>query len=135
MCELLYDGVELLSQARVHTDNTHTLSHSFTTVFAECTDQNLLNQHFSDFQNFSLNIRNKSCGQRSSHISSIKQLQAKMKRLQRLSHCSVPCLVFLTTLISNSLASDVFFEDTIEDGAYLRREHCLTKPYHGKNYL
>jgi hypothetical protein len=56
---------------------------------------------------------------------------SKMKQLQRLFHCSIPCLVFLTTLLSNALASDVFFEDTIEDGAYLRREHCLTKPYHG----
>ena len=55
-----------------------------------------------------------------------------MKEVQRLSYCSIPCVLFLITLISNSLASDVFFEDAIEDGAYLRREHCLTKPYHGK---
>ena len=60
---------------------------------------------------------------------------SKMKHLQRLSYCSIPCLMFLTTLISNSLASDVFFEDAIEDGAYLRREHCLTKPYHGIRVL
>lgn len=57
----------------------------------------------------------------------------KMKQLHRLSYCSIPCLVFFATLISNALASDVFFEDTIEDGAYLRREHCLKKPYHGEN--
>ena len=59
---------------------------------------------------------------------------SKMKQLHRLYHCSLPCLIFLTALISDALGADVFFEDAIEDGAYLRREHCLTKPYHGEEY-
>ena len=68
---------------------------------------------------------------------SVPAAKIKMKPLQlpRLYHYLIPCLVFLTTVIPNALSSDVFFEDAIEDGAYLRREHCLKKPYHGENIM
>ena len=54
-----------------------------------------------------------------------------MKGILRL--CSILRLAFLSTLCSSVISSDVYFEDAIDDDAYLRREHCLTKPYHGED--
>lgn len=60
------------------------------------------------------------------------KLYFKMRLLYRHYYCSfIPQLIFLATLILSVLAADVYFED--EDGAYLMREHCLSKPYHGEN--
>lgn len=48
-------------------------------------------------------------------------------------HLLSPLLPLLTLLLCFcASATDVFFEDAVEDGAYLRREHSLTKPYHGE---
>lgn len=45
----------------------------------------------------------------------------------------MPRLMFLSMLCLSVFSSDVYFEDAIDDGAYMRREHSLTKPYHGEH--
>ena len=44
----------------------------------------------------------------------------------------MPWLMLLSTLCLSVFSSDIYFEDAVDDGAYMRREHSLTKPYHGK---
>ena len=60
---------------------------------------------------------------------------AKEKMRELLGLLPMPWLMFLSTLCLSVLSSDVYFEDALDDGAYMRREHCLTKPYHGKQAL
>ena len=59
-------------------------------------------------------------------------LNAKEKMREILGLLPMPRLMFLSTLCLSVLSSDVYFEDALDDGAYMRREHCLTKPYHGE---
>ena len=105
---------------------THTRHHSFSIT------SSLLCQQF---RNFSSNIRKTqlSCGAYPVHAAQVMSRDIyflSKKKMKPPRPSMSPLVVLLTVLCLSATATDVYFEDAVEDGAYMRREHCLTKPYH-----